>query len=542
MNQVLSEVDRLSTSKDPEAVKVHRAVEAVAVPFYREFLCEEEWARTLAWEEAAWAYIRLGNSDARSGRFASAIRNYKLAYSRIQYGSLNETVRNQDGQEVSTGVPVFGERPTLENDYRKALALCREGEPLEYATLLDYRSFRAQSLRDKRELARKSGRSEEADQLFSLEREVRRAISADHPQNHLQIETLLRELIRRSNELLVDGRTVEAVEIALETLKVYERVPNLESTPPPIGRAREPSDPEDHWAGLVDEGRKLATLLQTLDRLADADRAYCLVEATYARAPKGLGPDTLAGSSVRAMALFEHARLLERVGKSQDAKEKYRGAAAICEASGYNKLLPYCKTNLGIRLLEGGDPGGAIAEFREALRLKEDIPEAHFGLGSALRAEGQFADALISLRRAMDLLSKRLKAVSERTWVQLSADRYNAACAAALASYCAGVDPGKLTDDEPVRIRKLAFDWLRYDLNAWLTRLDKEPNQTLLVLGREMQHWLIDTDFTGLRGPDALDKLPEAERKDWQKLWDDVAETLARAQGKNPPEQKPGVR
>ena len=32
-----------------------------------------------------------------------------------------------------------------------------------------------------------------------------------------------------------------------------------------------------------------------------------------------------------------------------------------------------------------------------------------------------------------------------------------------------------------------------------------------------------------LRGSEALAKLPETERKDWQKLWDDVAETLRRA-------------
>jgi hypothetical protein len=31
------------------------------------------------------------------------------------------------------------------------------------------------------------------------------------------------------------------------------------------------------------------------------------------------------------------------------------------------------------------------------------------------------------------------------------------------------------------------------------------------------------------RGPEALARLPEAERQEWQKLWADVADTLARA-------------
>ena len=48
-----------------------------------------------------------------------------------------------------------------------------------------------------------------------------------------------------------------------------------------------------------------------------------------------------------------------------------------------------------------------------------------------------------------------------------------------------------------------------------------------------LQHLLVDPDFAGVRGPEALAKLPEAERQPWQQLWGDVAATLARAQGKN---------
>jgi len=46
-----------------------------------------------------------------------------------------------------------------------------------------------------------------------------------------------------------------------------------------------------------------------------------------------------------------------------------------------------------------------------------------------------------------------------------------------------------------------------------------------------MQHWQQDTDFTNVRG-DALAKLPEAERNEWRKLWEDVAELLKKAQEK----------
>jgi hypothetical protein len=49
---------------------------------------------------------------------------------------------------------------------------------------------------------------------------------------------------------------------------------------------------------------------------------------------------------------------------------------------------------------------------------------------------------------------------------------------------------------------------------------------------------LVDPEFAGVRGPEALAKLPESERQPWQKLWADVAATLARAQGKTMPEKK----
>jgi hypothetical protein len=40
--------------------------------------------------------------------------------------------------------------------------------------------------------------------------------------------------------------------------------------------------------------------------------------------------------------------------------------------------------------------------------------------------------------------------------------------------------------------------------------------------------------------PDALARLPEAEWQAWQKLWADIADTLARAEGMTPPEQRAG--
>ena len=116
--------------------------------------------------------------------------------------------------------------------------------------------------------------------------------------------------------------------------------------------------------------------------------------------------------------------------------------------------------------------------------------------------------------------------------------RYNAACAAALAGCGQGKDADKLDGKERGRLRRQALDWLRADLDGWRRLLDKKPDKVRPVIVEQMRHWLEDTDFAGVRGPEALAKLPEAERQPWQKLWDDVADTLARAQANTAPEKK----
>jgi hypothetical protein len=42
-------------------------------------------------------------------------------------------------------------------------------------------------------------------------------------------------------------------------------------------------------------------------------------------------------------------------------------------------------------------------------------------------------------------------------------------------------------------------------------------------------HWLQDGDFAGVRGDKALAKFPEMERKEWQKLWQEVEVLRQRA-------------
>src|SRR5262249_44479124 len=118
--------------------------------------------------------------------------------------------------------------------------------------------------------------------------------------------------------------------------------------------------------------------------------------------------------------------------------------------------------------------------------------------------------------------------------------RYNAARAAALAGCGQGQDADKLDAKEKARLRGRALAWLRADLEAMGRLLDKgaDPARLAAGVGKVLRYGQADPGLAGVRGPEALAKLPEAERQPWQKLWKDVSDLLRRAEGKAASEKK----
>jgi tetratricopeptide (TPR) repeat protein len=297
-----------------------------------------------------------------------------------------------------------------------------------------------------------------------------------------------------------------------------------------------------------------------------------------------------------AEAHYNLGLALKRKGQLDEAIAAYR--AAIEFKNDYAE--PHC--NLGNVLLLKGQLDDAILEYRAAIQHKKDYAEAHFNLGNALLLQGEFDKALPELRRGQELGSrdpnwprenstrlirecerlialegqlpgfldgkntpasagerielaemcalKRMYRTTARFYEEAFAakrelandpaagHRYNAACAAALAGCGQGKDAGKLDEKERAGLRRQALDWLRADLDAWQKILAREPGKARPAIIGVMQHWLADTDFAGVRGPQALAKLPEDERPGWQQTWDDVAGLLAQAQGKKPAPKK----
>jgi tetratricopeptide (TPR) repeat protein len=122
-------------------------------------------------------------------------------------------------------------------------------------------------------------------------------------------------------------------------------------------------------------------------------------------------------------------------------------------------------------------------------------------------------------------------------------NRYEAARAAALAG-CGqeGKDSDELDATERARLRRLARDWLRADLDEWGRRLDKESGKVRAEIQGNVRRWLVDRNLAGVRGPGAFAKLPEAERDSWQQLWNDVAHLPSPDGDRMTSEKKSGVR
>jgi serine/threonine protein kinase/Tfp pilus assembly protein PilF len=321
----------------------------------------------------------------------------------------------------------------------------------------------------------------------------------------------------------------------------------------------------------------LGNVLRDQKKLPDATTAYhkaIEIDTRFADAYNGLGN-----------ALLNQKKLHEAI-------------EAFNKAIELDPSYAVAHMNLGNALSVKKDLEGAIREYRAAIALKRDFAEAHCNLGGALRQKGEFRLALDENRRGHELASKQpLWPYPSAKWVReaeqlvaldaklpkvlkgvaqvadsdeqlalailchehkklygaavrfyeeafaaepklIAPNRYNAACVAALAGCGKGKDADSLDEKERSRLRRQALDWLRADLEANRLVLEKGGKEAGPTVAGNMRHWLADADFAGVRDFVALAELPQTERQPSQKLWNDVADMLKRAQQKAGPEKK----
>jgi tetratricopeptide (TPR) repeat protein len=277
----------------------------------------------------------------------------------------------------------------------------------------------------------------------------------------------------------------------------------------------------------------LSTALREQHKLAEAERASRQAVAllpTSAVFHYNLGA-VLADQNRRPEAIEEYQRsiglrpyslvcgklgiALQRQGELDKAVAAYRQAIAL-QPDAY---VPYC--NLGGIYRQQRHFDLAVAAYRKAAELQPNNARAHANLANTLRDQGKLAEAVAAFQKAIALQPDDLQAQA----------RYSAACAAALAGCGPAGEADRRGQKERARFRSQALQWLRADLAAYGWLLERDPDQAGPLVRERMRHWQQDSDFAGVRGPEALAELPEAERQDWQELWQDVEALRKRGAG-----------
>jgi serine/threonine-protein kinase len=284
--------------------------------------------------------------------------------------------------------------------------------------------------------------------------------------------------------------------------------------------------------------------------------------------------------------------LIDKGVRDRDRGLLEQAVAALREAVRLAPANARGHYNLGFALATQGHLADAVAPLRQAIRCQPDYTQAHLLLGQVLQQQGKFQEALPALQRGHDLGSrdprwphpsaqwvrdcrrlveldrqlpallsgkaqpagaaeklelarlcilKHLYAAAARWSAEAftekaalaeelsSQQRYNAACAAALAGSGRGKDAAQTDAPERARLRRQAVAWLRADLALWGRQLDQGTRQARDLVRRTLVHWQSDLDLAGIRADVSLAKLPEAEQQACRKLWADVEALRQRA-------------
>ncbi len=378
------------------------------------------------------------------------------------------------------------------------------------------------------------------------------------------------------------GRVSDAEASYRETIRVDPRLANAHyNLGVLLSRSGRVSDAEAEFREAIRLEPKLArahsnlgALLSETGRLSDAEASY---RETIRLDPK----DATAHSSLGV--------LLMRSGRLSDAEASYREAIRV------DPRLANAHYNLGVLLSRSGRVSDAEAEYREVIRLDPEYAEAHCNLGRLLRRQGRFRQALEELRTGHELGSARpgwtypsgewvqecasLMALEERLPALLRGEdspkdnaerltlgqvcystkryaasarlrgeamerdprlgedrkaghRYDAACSAALAGSGQGIDEPKPDEAARAGLRAKALGWLREELAAWAKVVEGGKAEDRAVVAKTLDHWKADADLAGIRDPEALAKLPEAEREAFRKLWANVEVLLMGVAGR----------
>jgi serine/threonine protein kinase/tetratricopeptide (TPR) repeat protein len=473
------------------------------------------------------AHGNLGHAFQKKGRLDEAISEYREAIRLDKddpgaHMNLGCALGNKAGFQGGPGPPqeahmnpggVLANKGLVdeaEKEYRFALAIWekKEADRSDFPGEPSYRHEEAYTYWLLGGLLKGTGRFREAEKAYRQAVASEEKLTASFPNNGSYTGRLSGYLCELVENLFQQGQHAEAAKVA-ETM--------ASALPKDANAYQSAAGVFIRCMALAGKDAKLSETDRKAVAKAYADRAGELIEEESRR-----GLDTPFARAIReALRLpLDDPQAHYKLGAALHHHGQYAGAEAeFREALRLRPEFPEARANLRLARWHLGSKAEVEAECREALRLRPGDPEAYFTLGLILGwGEGKHAAAV---RFYTEAFAAHPKLADDRRFQ----NRYNAACAAALAGCGRDQDAASLDEAERARLRRQALDWLRAELSAWRQLLDKEPEQACPRVQRIMRYWQWDGDFAGVRG-DGLAKLPEAERQPWQQLWADVERTL----------------
>ena len=156
--------------------------------------------------------------------------------------------------------------------------------------------------------------------------------------------------------------------------------------------------------------------------------------------------------------------------------------------------------------------------MQQSVSLDPNFAAAHYSFAHRLRDRGRLAEALDQFQQAARLEGDKPTTV----WYWLVLTRYQAAGAYVQAAAGQRSEDARRGEAERAGLRRQALVWLRANLEL-TTKLRNDGK----VLTLSLSTWLSDPALASVRDPAALAKLPDVEREPWQRLWTDVAASIA---------------
>ncbi len=195
-----------------------------------------------------------------------------------------------------------------------------------------------------------------------------------------------------------------------------------------------------------------------------------------------------------------------------EAIEHMRQSVSIDPKSAHAHL------NLSVALSSMGRADEGFAHVQQCVSLAPSFAAAHYSVALRLRDRGRLAEAIDQLQQATRLEGDK----PTTAWYWLVLTRYQAAGAYVKAAAGQRSEDARRGEAERAGLRRQALVWLRANLE--LTTKLRNDGQVLTL---SLSTLLSDPALASVRDPAALAKLPDLEREPWQRLWTDVAASLA---------------